>query len=61
VAARSARGPSIPSSPAPPQLSLFVVEPHPVVLKLKEVDVNQMTPLEAMKLLDELARLSREG
>ena len=48
-------------SSAAPQLSFFVVEPHAVVLKLKQVDVNQMTPLEAMKLLDELARLSREG
>ena len=46
---------------AAPQLSLFVVEPHPAVLRLKQVDVNQMTPLEAMKLLDELSRLARDG
>jgi len=46
---------------AAPQLSLFVVEPHPAVLRLKQIDVNQMTPLDAMKLLDDLARMAREG
>ena len=60
VAARGARGRTPSSSTVAPQLSLFVVEPHPAVLRLKQVDVNQMTPLEAMKVLDELSRLARE-
>ena len=34
---------------------------HPAVEKLRSLDVNQLTPLEAMKLLDELARESRRG
>jgi DNA mismatch repair protein MutS len=46
---------------AAPQLSLFVVEPHPAVVRLKQVDANQLTPLEALRLLDELARLARDG
>jgi len=32
------------------------VETHPVVKKLEELDVNNMTPMEAMKTLDELKR-----
>ncbi len=60
MAARGARGRTPSSSTVAPQLSLFVVEPHPAVLRLKQVDVNQMTPLEAMKVLDELSRLARE-
>jgi DNA mismatch repair protein MutS len=47
-------------SPAP-QLSLFVVEPHPAVERLKKIDANQLTPLDALRLLDELARLAREA
>ena len=46
---------------ATPQLSLFAAEPHPAVLRLKQVDVNQLTPLEAMKILDELSRLARDA
>jgi DNA mismatch repair protein MutS len=50
------------SAKAPtPQLSLFAAEPHPVVERLKGVDANQLTPLDALRLLDELARLAREG
>jgi hypothetical protein len=43
------------------QLSLFSFEPHPVVARLRELDANQLTPLDALRLLDELARLAREG
>jgi hypothetical protein len=31
------------------------------VTRLKALDANQMTPLEALRVLDELARLAREG
>ncbi|MBI4540222.1 MAG: DNA mismatch repair protein MutS [Gemmatimonadetes bacterium] len=48
------RGPHRPRSvPAPDQLSLFAPE-HPVVRALQELDVERMTPLEALKLLAEL-------
>ena len=40
---------------APPvQLQLFEAAPHPVVEKLKELDLDQMTPLQAMTRLGEL-------
>lgn len=42
------------------QLSFFVVEPHPAVLKLRDIDSNQLTPLDALRLLDELARMARD-
>jgi DNA mismatch repair protein MutS len=38
------------------QLALFTPLPHPVVERLKAVDVNSMTPLEALTLLATLAR-----
>ena len=41
------------------QLALFV-EPHPVVERLRSLDPNQMTPMEALKALDDLARMARE-
>ena len=41
------------------QLPLFV-EPHPVVERLRSLDPNQMTPMEALKALDDLARMARE-
>ena len=44
-----------------PQLSLFAFEPHPAVVRLRDVDPNQLTPMEALRLLDELARLVRDG
>jgi DNA mismatch repair protein MutS len=43
------------------QLALFTIGPHPVVVRLREVDPNAMTPLEAIRLLDELVRQSREA
>ena len=43
------------------QLSLFVAAPHPVVERLKSIDANQLTPLDALRLLDELARTAREA
>ena len=41
------------------QLALFV-EPHPVVERLRSLDPNRMTPMEALKALDDLARMARE-
>lgn len=50
------RGRHRPSSEAPPdQLSLFMGE-HPVVTRLKALEVEKMTPLEAMNALAELRR-----
>ncbi len=53
------------SDPAPAmtdhsQLGLFT-EPHPVVERLRLMDPNQMTPMEALKALDDLARMARHG
>ena len=47
---------------APPdQLALFAPVPHPVVERLASLDANTVTPLEALRLLDELARAARGG
>ena len=37
--------------PYPAQMSLFDLNDDPLVSELKEVDVNRLTPLEAMNLL----------
>lgn len=42
------------------QLSLFADEPHPVVEVLRAVDVNSITPLEAISKLYELQRLAND-
>ena len=47
--------PTPPSEAPPDQLSLF--PPHPVVARLRDLDVEKMTPLEALNLL---ARLREE-
>jgi DNA mismatch repair protein MutS len=47
--------------PAPGlQLALFEARPHPVVERLRALDVNQLTPLQALNLLAELAGAARE-
>jgi DNA mismatch repair protein MutS len=51
--------PSLSGTPAPPQqqLGLFQQAPlHPVVDRLRAVDVDRLTPLEALNLLAELSR-----
>ena len=53
-----------PRIPAPrtrsiPQLALFEAEPHPAVVRLRGVDVNQLTPMQALALLAELADAAR--
>ncbi|MCB2188461.1 MAG: DNA mismatch repair protein MutS [Deltaproteobacteria bacterium] len=45
-----------PAAPSPGQLSLFGGERHPVLERLKEIDVHRLTPLEALNTLDELKR-----
>ncbi len=50
-----------PAKAATPQLTLFTVDPHPVVLRLRDLDPNLITPLEALRLMDELVRQAREA
>ncbi|MBC8064489.1 MAG: DNA mismatch repair protein MutS [Chlorobia bacterium] len=47
---------AIPASTQRLQLTLFDVEEPPVVKALQGLDVNQLTPLEALRLLDEWKR-----
>jgi len=42
--------------PSPTQLTIFTPISQPVLEKLREVDLNQLTPLEAMNLLAELKK-----
>jgi DNA mismatch repair protein MutS len=57
-----ARGPGPSGQPktAPRQLSLFSNEPHPVIETLRRLDVNSLTPLEAISKLYELQGEVRE-
>ena len=56
---RSSRRPSVPAAPTD-QLGLFApATPHPVVERLRETDVNSLTPLAALQLLAELAERAR--
>jgi DNA mismatch repair protein MutS len=41
------------------QLTMFDPEPHPVVERLRQTDVNRLSPLEALNLLAELAGAAR--
>ena len=48
--------------PAPnDQLALFTAEPHPVVEKLRDVDPNNLTPMQALELLARLVEEVRKG
>jgi DNA mismatch repair protein MutS len=49
------------ASAVPHQLSLFAAEPHPAVEALRKLDVNSLTPLEAISKLYELKRQAGEG
>ncbi len=42
------------------QLSLFSLEPHPLIEELKDLKVDEMSPLEAINKLYELQRKARE-
>jgi DNA mismatch repair protein MutS len=51
--------PGIPPTVDPSQLALFAaVLPHPVVEELKGLDVDRMTPIEALNRLAELKKRS---
>jgi DNA mismatch repair protein MutS len=53
------RGAHRPASTAPPdQLSFFAAPEHPVVEQLKQLDIDRLTPIEA---LNQLARLKEEA
>jgi DNA mismatch repair protein MutS len=58
----SARGPVPSAQPgsAAQQLSLFSTEPHPVIEALRQLDINSLTPLEAISKLYELQGKARE-
>jgi DNA mismatch repair protein MutS len=45
--------------PAAPQLPLFEPAPHPALQRLRDLDPNTLTPLEALNRLAELAELAR--
>jgi DNA mismatch repair protein MutS len=53
------------ATPAPPprrreaQLALFAAAPHPVVERLRATDVDQLTPLQALVVLADLAATAR--
>ncbi len=60
VAVPAARTEPEPTPPAPPgQLSLFDAAPNPVVEYLKRLNINELTPLEAMTRLYELQKLAQ--
>jgi len=42
--------------PLPAQLTIFTPISQPVLEKLREVDLNRLTPLEALNLLAELKK-----
>jgi DNA mismatch repair protein MutS len=42
--------------PAPTQLTIFTPLSQPVLEKLREIDLNRLTPLEALNLLAELKK-----
>ena len=55
-----AAGIQAPRSPEP-QLSFFGPATHPVVDRLKDIDVDELTPRQALQLLAELSEQAREG
>ena len=55
----AAPAPARPRHEPDPQLGLFGPEPHPVVEKLRTLDPNTLTPIQALVLLAELAGQAR--
>ena len=55
-AATSTASPRKKSAAPKEQMSLFGERPHPVVARLKDVDINALTPLEALNLLQQLQK-----
>lgn len=52
-------GPDRAPQPVTDQLALFEVTPHPVVERLRTVDADHMTPMEALALVADLAKNAR--
>jgi len=48
-------------TPAVDQLGLFSSIPHPIVEELKHIDPNELTPIEALALLNRLVGRARQG
>ena len=57
---RGERGPA-PQPAAAEQLALFATLPHPVVEQLRGIDINTLTPLDALSLLAKLADEARRS
>jgi DNA mismatch repair protein MutS len=55
AAGRAGRGRREPES----QLALFDAPPHPVLARMREMDVNRLTPMQALILLSELTEQAR--
>jgi DNA mismatch repair protein MutS len=55
------REPRSRTGPPSDQLGLFGNELHPVVTRLRALDVNRLTPLDALTIMDELIRQAREA
>jgi DNA mismatch repair protein MutS len=49
------------SASAPAQLALFAAAPHPALERLRQLEPERMTPLEALVELDRLKRLGEDG
>jgi DNA mismatch repair protein MutS len=59
---RIARGEHHPKSSTYDQLTLFVPVEHPILKTLKELDINSLTPLEAINTLNEMKKsVNRES
>lgn len=54
-------GPHAPPLASSPQLGLFSEQEHPVLEMIKELNIDQMTPLEALNLLHQLMEKMKEG
>jgi DNA mismatch repair protein MutS len=62
AAAGTLQSHQIAAAPAAEQLALFAPPlPHPIVERLKSLDPNEMTPLQAIALLAELAEEARRA
>jgi DNA mismatch repair protein MutS len=47
-------GPHAPPMASSPQLSLFAHQEHPVIGEIKKLEINKITPLEALNILHQL-------
>jgi len=46
---------------SPDQLALFGPTPHPIIDELKHLDPNEMTPMDALTLLNRLVDRAKQG